>query len=317
VLSNLSKGNYTLQIRKKMPEGNYLTNQLTFKILPQWYETIVFYIAIILLSTGLFIFSLKAYANSIIHKNIKLEEAIAKRTGELEIANDKLVKEIDLKNKIVGIISHDMITPLSYMNIVTSELIATKPTVSKEKLEKNIEILNQSASGILLTANNTLNLLNINKNNIQINIRRLNLHELVQEKLNIYSIVAQKKEIELNNGIEKKLYIYSDITLLGLVIQNIINNSVKYTMKGAVNIYSQTTNGLTKLFIEDSGLGMSSQMLETIKMQSEILSSNEDIYTNNQKMGWNIIVDILRLLNIHYEIESKENEGTVVTLHLK
>ncbi len=310
-LSNLEKGDYTLQIRQKMPAGDFSIAKLPFNIMAKWYETLWFYVCLALIFCGVLYGLFKFNAKQIIKKNVSLEKMIASRTSELTKTNDKLLAEVELKNKIVAIISHDMISPLNFSNQVTQNLLNRKPIVEKNELLQAIDVLNTTNGSLYLMALNTLKLINSKK--VTPVFDTFNLYEVVQNKIALYQPAQKNKPITFLNRIPKNTVLYNDSNLIGLAIQNIINNAVKFTPQGSIIIDgTPLISNKYQIIIKDTGVGISQATLD------ELNKHGQDIvdYSTNQKMGWLIIKDILQILNANYQVKSGENEGTEVIIVL-
>jgi signal transduction histidine kinase len=312
-LGNLSKGNYTIQIRYLQPNNTYSIQSLSFTIIPKWYQSNLFYAFCFALGILLMYSIFKLYTYRVRRKNIKLEAIVKEKTYALQESNKYLSNEVNIKNKLVSIISHDMVMPLSYIRNVSDDLIQDN-SIENQTTKASITAINQSTSGMLLMASNVLNLLNFNTDTIEKNIESINLYDLVQTKLNIYKIASQKKGIPIYNNLDKNCTIISDENLLGLAIQNIINNALKYSFSGEFVVTGKKIGNVLYLSFKDTGIGMSKETIDSITKSEIIISSEQDKYHSSQKLGWKIIVEVVRILHIDFTIESKENEGTIINL---
>lgn len=112
--------------------------------------------------------------------------------------------------------------------------------------------------------------------------------------------------------------IFSDQKRLGQVLINLVSNAVKYTRKGFVRVKAaQSDNDLIKVFVEDSGNGMTQEQIE--KIFEPLGQMNKSIDSLGGGLGLalsNILVQKISC-NREIRVESKLNEGSKFSFFIK
>src|SRR5690606_21401329 len=105
------------------------------------------------------------------------------------------------------------------------------------------------------------NLLNWTKSQMDggtsVNMMRLNLSEIVSSCLLVHQAAADIKTVEIDVNIDPSIELIADRDMLTLVIRNLINNAIKFTLPaGKIQIYSFNDFGYVRLHITDNGVGI-------------------------------------------------------------
>jgi two-component system OmpR family sensor kinase len=137
-------------------------------------------------------------------------------------------------------------------------------------------------------------------------IKKINLKNIIEDELNMYSILALKKNITLNQNLEDT-FIDIDIQSAKRLISNLISNSIKYTKRdGNISIILQNNS----FKISDDGIGIKAADLTKI--------FNRYYRTNNSTGGFGIGLDIVNRVCKEYgiilDIVSDVGVGTTIIL---
>jgi signal transduction histidine kinase len=100
------------------------------------------------------------------------------------------------------------------------------------------------------------------------------------------------------------MVIFTDSTILNIIIQNIFSNANKYCQDTTIKISGENIDKTYHLYIEDNGPGMSKENLLRIK-EIKALRSVE-VLSNRSGIGYIIIIELLELLNGKIQIESEK-----------
>ena len=136
----------------------------------------------------------------------------------------------------------------------------------------------------------------------------------MEDQLDLIAEMTAQKRNTFINDISYDDVIFTDATIINIIIQNIFSNANKYCQDTTIKITGENIGDKYHLHIDDNGPGMSKENLMRIK-EIKALRSVE-VLSNRSGIGYIIIVELLELLNSKIKIESEEGKGTKITLIL-
>jgi signal transduction histidine kinase len=100
---------------------------------------------------------------------------------------------------------------------------------------------------------------------------------------------------------------------VGIIIHNLLDNAIKNTFEGYINIETKISKSILYLSVEDTGTGMP---IEIKNYYLNLLKNHETdkLAIQNYGLGLHMVLELLRLLKGDLKIDSKENKGTKVTI---
>jgi len=158
--------------------------------------------------------------------------------------------------------SHQVKTPITVVKGYAS-LIAdgTYGPVSSKIKEVSLKIVG-AADRMVSLVNNRLDLRKIEERKMEFKFSKLNLVNLVGAVLSELYTIAQAKNLTLKANLPKEeLFVQADEEKLRQVIQNLIDNAIKYTEKGWVEASVQKEKDSVVFSVSDSGMGISQELL--------------------------------------------------------
>lgn len=211
---------------------------------------------------------------------------------------------------LTATISHDMRTPLNAIisvskNLITDLLKNSRPC--KKTWMKFLKIVFNSASLLNFQVNDLIDLFKIRTGKFKPVESIVNVHEIVMEIFEVFSIQTQEKGLELQ--IKRELnfpkLLYIDSARFKQVLANLISNSLKFTFSGSIQVFLayDYTMEMLNVTVADTGIGISDSDKHRIfemfsKLESTLLSNTTGI-----GMGLSISRKILSTLGGNIEIE--------------
>jgi signal transduction histidine kinase len=254
---------------------------------------------------------LKSTNDELLHLNQHLEKRVYERTCELENLNHEL-KDLSLsKDKLLSVISHDLRNPLTALLAASEMLNNCLNAETFQNIKPFAQIINKTSNNILAQLNELINWAKIQQEKTIINRERIHLVNAVDEGLDILQVTAVQKGISLRNNIPNDLYVTGDSLMLRSIFQNLVTNSLKYTLTGGLIVISaQPINKMVEICITDTGTGMETAM------RDKLFSSTNDTSlpgTNNEKgsgIGLKLVKDFVNQHGGKMRVESEIGKGT-------
>ncbi|MGB3076329.1 MAG: ATP-binding protein [Chitinophagales bacterium] len=328
VISNLPFGSYKLLIRKRsgFDSADWVQVILPLHVEPYFFQTSWFIGLVLLFLFGAFWLVTRLHARGMIRRNLRLEALIGVRTNELKLANRSLAvseknlqQSVTIKDKMIAILSHDIITPLRFIGL-SAKLAKEQKQDDPQALAKTLGDIQNATVKLYDNASNILNWINLQNDRITVRSSHVPVFALVHELFEMLSELADVKDTQLLNTVSEDDIINTDPQLLSIVLTNVISNAIKHTRKGTILLLAIDEITQYKIQVIDNGEGIPKEILDRINNPSgeQLLKSgfSENDF-GGSGLGYLLLRDLLPLINGSYEVKSEPLQGTSVQITIK
>jgi signal transduction histidine kinase len=230
--------------------------------------------------------------------------------------NIQELKETDeFRKELISNVSHDLRTPVAAIQGYAETLILKKDSIERSEQLKYLQIIYSSCDKLKHLVTELFELSKLQTNQVKLNPEPFSIAELVSDIANKYRIISQKKGISINTFIPKNLpMIEADIILIDRVLQNLIDNAIKFCTEGDyINIEIQPeVPEQVKITIADSGEGISQDEIPYI---FERYYKGKK-YSDSTGLGLAIVKKIIDLHQTEIHVSSQTGKGTIFTFSL-
>lgn len=197
-----------------------------------------------------------AIANANLNEN--LEQLVEDRTRELAAAKEAAEEANRKKTSFLSNMSHELRTPLNaIINFTGFVLDSYFGEVNSEQKEALEQVLG-SGEHLLSLINDLLDLNKIEAGMIQVKIEPIDMLEVLHEVLLKTKGLLIGKPIELHIELPQTLSpVRFDRRHARQILLNLLSNSAKYTLKGAITVRAYETDSSIEISVEDTGIGIS------------------------------------------------------------
>jgi len=223
----------------------------------------------------------------------------------------KLREEIEkisqAKTEFISITSHQLRTPLSAIKGYLSMILEGSYGQLPEKVKEKMENVFQSNERLIKLVNDILNVSKIEAGEIEMNWERVDLREIIKEVINELSIKAKEKNLYLNFEEPKEVpKVLLDSEKIRQVILNLIDNAIRYTQEGGVNVKLQMSKGKLQIVIADTGEGLTKEEKEKLFKRFSRGTAGTKFWTEGAGLGLYIV---RRFVEMHNGKIWAESEG--------
>jgi PAS domain S-box-containing protein len=261
----------------------------------------------------------------------KAEEKILKSNKEYEILteeyknqNEELIKAIEtaersdrLKSEFLQNLSHEIRTPMNAI-IGFTEFLELK-TFTPAKRKQYINIIKNSGFQLLRIIDDILEISALETKHVQLIESDFNLNNLLTELFTIFQPQAKKQNLSLylhKDLNDDNCLIRSDELKLKKVLMNLLENSLKYTNSGFIELGYHVNENQLELYVEDTGIGIDSARHAHIFERFSQAEGEVGKKQGGLGLGLSIVKENVKLLKGEIKLVSKINEGSKFIIQL-
>ena len=235
------------------------------------------------------------------------------------VRNIEEIKTMDnLRRELVANVSHDLRTPLATIHGYIETLLIKSESLNKEEREKYLKTVLTSTDRLKNLVEELFELSKLEAKQTKPNPEPFSITELVQDIGHKYFIIAEKKGIQFQCLLPRDLpLIVADIALIDRVIQNLVDNAIKFTPSGGtVKIELQKHFNIVNVSIADTGEGIADEDIPHIFDRYNKGSQKNMFQNDGAGLGLAIVKKILEVHDLSISVSSKQHEGTAFSFQL-
>jgi signal transduction histidine kinase len=242
-------------------------------------------------------------------------ETLRSLNEELTLAKVQAEESSRLKGMFIKNISHEIRTPLNgIMGFVS--LLSSESDIPEE-FKMYLDLIQTSSVDLLNAMTNILNLSLIESNQVEVHRKLVDWEQVMDNLKSEYGSIARQKNVGLvfTSGNVKEKTFMADSQLIFEVLKQLVDNGVKFTEEGCVEIASELIGEVLVVRIIDTGIGIARENFSSI-FDSFLKSDEvESIYRGNG-LGLTIARGFVERLGGHIMIDSELGQGSVFTVHV-
>ncbi len=246
------------------------------------------------------------------------------KSGKDEIQNlaitfnqmfDRLESSFESEKQFTSDASHELRTPLSVIKANCE--YALKHGNTCEDFVDVLQTIDRQTDRASLLLNQLLFFARLNQKKAEITLSKLNLSTLVDSVCKDRQILL-KRGLNLKTDIATKIFVYANESLITRLLNNLIDNAVKYIGNGTtVQVSLYRNENSVFLSVKDDGIGISPENMDKIWNRFYMEdSSRSETAENSFGLGLSMVKEIAALHNGRMEVISKQESGSTFTLIL-
>lgn len=248
----------------------------------------------------------------------QLKEKIRDKTLKLKEAK----RYDELRNEFFANISHELRTPItviwSALQVLANGVENNGGNLSEDSVENYITITKQNCYRLIRLVNNLIDITKIDAGYMELNLKKYNIVELVENVTMSVAAYIESKGLELifDTDIEEK-YLYVDPDKIERIILNLLSNAVKFTKPGGkLEVTITDIDKAVKISVKDTGIGIPEENQRSVFQRfvqvDRTLSRNRE----GSGIGLSLVQSFVEIHKGKIELKSKVGEGTEFIIEL-
>ncbi|NDI35197.1 ATP-binding protein [Chengkuizengella sediminis] len=182
--------------------------------------------------------------------------------------NEQLSQELlivdKVKDEFLATTSHELKTPLHGIINISSFLLDEKNVESSVKQKENLPLIHDTSMKLFNLVNDLIDVTRLKNGEFRLQLTKVDLKVSTQIVFDILAFEIRGKQIELKNEIDEVSIVIADENRIRQILYNLIQNAIKHTEKGQINVSSKLMDDKIYFYVEDTGIGIIEKKQEEI-----------------------------------------------------
>jgi CheY-like chemotaxis protein len=242
-----------------------------------------------------------------------------KQQQELLHAKDKAEESDRLKTSFLANMSHEIRTPMNA--ILGFSSLLENPDLQQERKSRYIKIIKERSDDLLHIISDILDISAIEAGKIELEFKHVKVGDLLKEQHQLYQekIALTDKELLFSLAIPNDLQdiaVKTDAFRLKQIISNLIDNAIKFTHKGSIEISMNVVKNKLHINVKDSGIGIPEDKFDVVFDRFRQLEETTTRLYGGNGLGLAICKSFAEALKGKIQVESVLGEGSTFTISL-
>lgn len=201
--------------------------------------------------------SLAVIFSIFLFRNLRKE---SKQRIHIEKLNVELGNTIQQRESLVHLITHKVKGSFTHSKYIFAGILDGTFGEASEEIKKVSKMGLDSDNEGVRTVDLVLNASNLQKGTVKYDLKKIDFKTLIKEVIEAKKEVIKEKGLELEENIpDEEFFVNGDVFWLKEVINNLVENSTRYTEKGKISIGLSKNNGKALFSVKDTGIGITDE----------------------------------------------------------
>lgn len=241
--------------------------------------------------------------------------------AELEAARDKADAANQAKSSFLGVISHELRTPMNGVLGAAQLLSATRLDTTQREY---VSIVRNSGDGLLALLNDILDMTKIEAGRMEFDVVDVDLSELHERIGGVASAQAQAKELAFHTEFRGDIpaIVRGDPIRVGQILQNLLSNAIKFTTEGEIRYLIEGKRGADdrvkfRFAVTDTGPGIASSDLQRLFEPFTQLDASSTRRHGGTGLGLTISRRLAQIMGGTITVDTRLGEGSTFTFEVE
>ncbi len=228
----------------------------------------------------------------------------------LEEKNENLLKLDRLKDEFLANTSHELRTPLNGIIGIADSLLDGAAGEVNAPMKQNLHMISMSGRRLANLVNDILDFSKLKEKELQLNFQPIDLNACVEEVVSLCSLLVKDKPVRIINRCKGSPVVLADKDRVIQILTNLLNNAIKFTHQGEINIHAHVCDEQLKIHVEDTGIGIALTDLEKIFQSFEQVDGTANRNYGGTGLGLSITKQMVQLHGGEIDVKSEEEKGS-------
>ena len=193
---------------------------------------------------------------------------------KLSELHEKVKTHERLQNEFISMAAHELRTPIQPILALSQHLFSQDSALNANQRKEYLEIVVRNAIRLQQLTENILDITKIERRSLQLKLEQINFNEIVLSSIqDAKGILDNNSKVEINCHFseDETNLVKGDRQRLSQVMTNLLNNSIKYTSEGKIDVFierskagSRSNDQFVIIRVRDTGVGIDPQMMDKL-----------------------------------------------------
>lgn len=247
----------------------------------------------------------------------RTSQIIKNLEDEIRKKNEQLLATIAEKDKFFSIIAHDLKTPFNAIIGLSGLLTEQVMEQDCQGIIRSAQIIQQSSSRAMNLLTNLMDWTRSQSGRMEFNPEPIEMSSLCEEVLALFQENAVQKGIVVRASYETTAKLFADRNMMSTVVRNLISNAIKFSYSGGtVDLCLKETVDSVKLQVEDHGIGIPANRVETLFKIDEAISTRGTSNETGTGLGLILCMEFIKKHGGDISVQSTEYKGSTFIITL-
>ncbi|MGO4380860.1 ATP-binding protein [Pseudoduganella sp. RAF53_2] len=240
----------------------------------------------------------------------RFEQALHEKNLELSRANQA-------KDRFLANMSHELRTPLNAVIGFTGTLLMQLPGPVNAEQEKQLRTVQSSARHLLSLINDLLDLTKIASGKVELHPEPVNCRAVIEELALVFRPQARQKGLVLQfRAPADPVTLRTDRRALQQILMNLMNNAIKFTDSGEVNVVLEKSMKHALISVTDTGVGIAQHHQDKLYQAFTQIDQGTTRQFEGTGLGLHLSQQLAGLLGGKISCSSQQGKGSIFVLSL-
>ncbi len=218
----------------------------------------------------------------------------------------------EMKSDFINNMTHEFKTPIATISLAADSITSPMISGNVDKVRRFADIIKQENKRMNNQVEKVLQMAVIDKNDFQLKMSNINLHEVISQAVGNATLQIEKKEGTISTELDaSKPTIQGDQTHVTNVIHNLLDNANKYSPRNPeISVLTRNINNGVEVTVKDNGIGM------TKEARKHIFDKFYRVHTGNLHdvkgfgLGLSYVKAMVNAHNGQIEVKSEPGKGS-------
>lgn len=222
----------------------------------------------------------------------------------------------DIKTDFVNNMTHEFKTPIATISLASDSIVSPMVINTPDKIRRFAGIIRQENQRMLSQVEKVLQMALLDKHDFKLNLKELNLHEIIDQAVSNISLQVQQRDGIINKELTAlNATILGDPLHMSNIIYNLLDNANKYSPDRPEILVKTRNNGTTiEVLVSDNGIGMSRDVQKMIFEKFYRVPTGNIHNVKGFGLGLSYVKAMTLEHNGRVEVESEPGKGSTFKL---